>query len=368
MVTVAPQNIKHCGTETTTQNIPRPRQRQHRLVSFSTAVTTVPTIARSDFSPQEKQAYWYTSKDFLCMKKKNRIYKRLAYSTVKFRHVKRPIPVKRPIAVIEAAADSAASGHYFPIDFNGGHHDESAPATPVGTANGSNMHSLARDKFSISHQEQQQQHECKKFLEVTLPLISVGRLCLQGYIVVFDETAVYVFTKQGTLIQKGRRDPHRNIYLLQIPTVEPRVLVTSPSAFLAQRNIAANAYELKAVPALISYLHGCAGFIPKDTWIDGINAGYYATWPGLTAARVRRHLQKLEITTLGHMKLVSKRVRSRTTPRKKPRVGVFVVNIDDLEQQIAMDLPGRYPVTSSSGNKYIFLMYDFDSNYIKVLQ
>jgi hypothetical protein len=32
-----------------------------------------------------------------------------------------------------------------------------------------------------------------------------------------------------------------------------------------------------------------------------------------------------------------------------------------------MDLPGRYPVTSARGHKYIFVMYDYDSNFINAI-
>ena len=38
---------------------------------------------------------------------------------------------------------------------------------------------------------------------------------------------------------------------------------------------------------------------------------------------------------------------------------------DDMKNLIAMDLPGRFPTTSASGNKYIFVMVDYDSDYIK---
>mmetsp|Transcript_27957 Transcript_27957/g.60145 ORF Transcript_27957/g.60145 Transcript_27957/m.60145 type:complete len:98 (-) Transcript_27957:541-834(-) len=37
---------------------------------------------------------------------------------------------------------------------------------------------------------------------------------------------------------------------------------------------------------------------------------------------------------------------------------------DDLKHTIATDLSGRYPTTSTREHKYIFLMFDFDSNYI----
>ena len=34
-----------------------------------------------------------------------------------------------------------------------------------------------------------------------------------------------------------------------------------------------------------------------------------------------------------------------------------------MKNLIAMDFAGRYPVTSKRGHKYIFIMYDYDSNY-----
>ena len=127
--------------------------------------------------------------------------------------------------------------------------------------------------------------------------------------------------------------------------------------------IANNAYELRAVPALISYLHACTGFIPKETWLDGIAKGYYNTWPGITVQSVRKHLKKSEITTLGHQKLIRQNI---CPTHKKPRskvhdVGVVIVDTNEMDEtmknMVAMDLPGRFPITSASGHKYIFIMY-----------
>ena len=46
-----------------------------------------------------------------------------------------------------------------------------------------------------------------------------------------------------------------------------------------------------------------------------------------------------------------------------------MVGPDDLSKEmknmIAFDLPGRYPITSADGYKYIFIMYDLDSENIK---
>ena len=41
-----------------------------------------------------------------------------------------------------------------------------------------------------------------------------------------------------------------------------------------------------------------------------------------------------------------------------------VVSPDRLKEHLATNLPGRYPVTSARGHKYLFVMYDFDANYI----
>ena len=36
-----------------------------------------------------------------------------------------------------------------------------------------------------------------------------------------------------------------------------------------------------------------------------------------------------------------------------------------MKNTIAMDLPGRFHITLGSGNKYIFIILDYDSDYIK---
>ena len=58
--------------------------------------------------------------------------------------------------------------------------------------------------------------ECKKFVEISLPLVLVGRLCVHGMIVIFDAFSVYIYNKEGTVITKGRWDPLRNLYMIPI--------------------------------------------------------------------------------------------------------------------------------------------------------
>ena len=152
-----------------------------------------------------------------------------------------------------------------------------------------------------------------------------------------------------------------------------------------EEHTAANAYHMTNVPSLISYLHACAGFPVLTTWIHAINKGWYSTWPGLTSSRVRKHMKPSEHTSMGHMKMISKGIRSTQTiptavveeepepplePITKPVSNVHDVFVHCIENPlyddrntVAVNLPGRYPVTSFDGHKYIFIMHDTITNY-----
>jgi hypothetical protein len=69
-----------------------------------------------------------------------------------------------------------------------------------------------------------------------------------------------------------------------------------------------------------------------------------------------------------------KREPSTSPQTKEHDLRVFTINTTELEKEVPMgtplknlmatDLPGRYPVTSRKGNKYMFVLYDYDSNLI----
>ena len=41
--------------------------------------------------------------------------------------------------------------------------------------------------------------------------------------------------------------------------------------------------------------------------------------------------------------------------------------LNHTKNQISMDMTGRYPITSKRRNKYILVMVDWDSNYMKLI-
>jgi hypothetical protein len=104
------------------------------------------------------------------------------------------------------------------------------------------------------------------------------------------------------------------------------------------------------------------------------NHALFSSWPGLNEQRVEKYLSKSTSTTKDHLN--QQRQNARTTkikdaelldPESDPDHGiktqfVYAATID--AGQIYTDQTGRFPVVSSKGNKYIMILYDYDSNAI----
>jgi hypothetical protein len=106
----------------------------------------------------------------------------------------------------------------------------------------------------------------------------------------------------------------------------------------------------------------------------GNKNGFFSSWPGLTEHAVEKHLSKSTSTIKGHFN--QQRQNARTTKIKDDKVIVTEPNLDHgIKTQFAYaatidagqvytDQTGRFPVVSSKGNKYIMILYDYDSNVI----
>ena len=153
--------------------------------------------------------------------------------------------------------------------------------------------------------------KCHKFREIWLPLLSVPQLCKANLTVTFKGGTVNVSDDDGNILITGFLDPINGLFLVPLDdrTEEQRVKSRQPSMFASlvpgtaqhsmkidtnditapilltpEEHTAANAYCMTNIPALISYLHACAGFPVLATWIYAINKGWYSTWPGLTSS------------------------------------------------------------------------------------
>jgi hypothetical protein len=107
---------------------------------------------------------------------------------------------------------------------------------------------------------------------------------------------------------------------------------------------------------------------------QGNKNGFFSSRPGLNEHNVEKYLSKSTSTAKGHLN--QQRQNARTTKIKDAQLldseadidhgiktqYVYAATID--AGQIYTDQTGRFPVVSSKGNKYIMVLYDYDSNAI----
>jgi hypothetical protein len=76
-----------------------------------------------------------------------------------------------------------------------------------------------------------------------------------------------------------------------------------------KREMINNAYSIPSTEGKIKFLHAAAGFPVEETWMNAINGGNYATWPGLNTRAVRCHFPESKETQKEHMKKQRQNIR-----------------------------------------------------------
>jgi hypothetical protein len=195
-------------------------------------------------------------------------------------------------------------------------------------------------------------------------LLSVGQMCDSGCSVTFTASSVTV-TNGGSTILTGNRDTQSNLWIVPLnPT---------PPLNSGQKHSAHNDYEQKSIQDTITYLHGCCFSPVTDTWLKSIQNGHFATWPSVTVENVHKYLAKSDAMAKFHLNQFRQNIRSTqqvvvvTDPetdmvQEEKCHYLYATTLET--NQIYSDLTGRFPTTSLSGNKYILILYDYDSNSI----
>jgi hypothetical protein len=217
--------------------------------------------------------------------------------------------------------------------------------------------------------------EAHLFPNLAHALLSIGLLCDHGCTAIFDKQHVKI-SYQNAIILKGYRDPDTNLWKVPLqPTAQP-----APTWILPHTKHRANsAYQTSTQTGLITYLHAACGSPGPSTWMKAIRSGHFATSPGLTAKLVKDKLPKSIATVKGHLNRQQKNIRSTKPDSNKTGIDedanppsdapnqrshhVFAA-VTKVTGQIAIDLTSQFPVTSSRGNKYILVLYDYYSNAI----
>ena len=113
-------------------------------------------------------------------------------------------------------------------------------------------------------------------------LVSVGKLSDAGYCTIFmpGNQGVHVIDGNnvkihvsGEAVLRGWRD-HQGLW--RVPLEDGNSAPLSPRQLKESLN---NVFDLPSTEQTIRYLHACAGFPTKRTWIKAIKKGNFIGWP-----------------------------------------------------------------------------------------
>jgi hypothetical protein len=194
-------------------------------------------------------------------------------------------------------------------------------------------------------------------------LISLAQLCDDDCIAIFTKYDVQII-KDDQVIIKGQRMPNG---LWSVPITK----TTQPQANAILRTD-------KPKLDLAAYLHATFGSPSSSTLVRAIRRGHLTTVPVLTTNLITNHLPKSIATALGHQDQEAKHLRSTKTflpsepvnddlspplEEKCHQLRTMVLDKQDIIKSYS-DQTGRFPIPSSRGNHYLFVLYHYDTNSI----
>jgi len=107
--------------------------------------------------------------------------------------------------------------------------------------------------------------QCARIDTLKLPLVAVKQLCKYGMTVTFFGDTVHVHNPSGALVVEGRCGPnYGDLYMIPIDGSSKRVNLCDPSSMgeipSSHKGKAWAGCDIRAVPALVHFLHATAGF------------------------------------------------------------------------------------------------------------
>ena len=229
----------------------------------------------------------------------------------------------------------------------------------------------------------------------THSLLSMGQLCDSGCEVTFTARNVHV-RLDSTILFTETRSPDTALWhlsLLDPPADNDRI---DPDPPLLHHSYAAVA---SATPPadLVAFAHASLFSPALSTLKTALDRGYLPDFPGLTSATLTKYPPQSITMIKGHMdqsrkNQCSTKPKLRTAmepattisdpdspydsadafPHSEPKntrthhCYAAVVEPNPVTGQIHSDQTGRFVVASSTGNNYLLVVYDYDSNGILV--
>jgi hypothetical protein len=146
-------------------------------------------------------------------------------------------------------------------------------------------------------------------------LISIPKMADADYIAVYDKNKATIYDATTTMITASA-DP-----IVMAPRCQTtglwKLALDSPvqdtqdnTIFLAAVKMANAIFDLPNNQQTMLCYHVSVGFPPKETFLDAVRTGNYATWPGLMTQLTIKHFSDSNETQKGHMKAQHQGVQS----------------------------------------------------------
>jgi hypothetical protein len=210
-------------------------------------------------------------------------------------------------------------------------------------------------------------------------LTSLAQLCDDDCIAIFNRYDVKIL-KNNQVIIKGTRMPNSlwSVPILASPNRQLNsVSILDPPAHQANGVLRTD----KPKQELATYLHATLGSPAPSTLLRAIRREHFSTIPGLTTNLISKHLPKSIATTLGHQDQEAKKLCSTKVIPSAPAVDSSDADLapplDIKSHQICAmlfdkqdllksysDQTGKFPIPSSRGNHYLFVLYHHNTNSI----
>jgi hypothetical protein len=200
-------------------------------------------------------------------------------------------------------------------------------------------------------------------------------------------TKTTMFMATNPPVLESERCKHTGMWTLNLnpeTTISNQEFPTAPPETL---NVI---FDLPSFRETFLWYHASVGFLPKETFVDAVRKGNYATWPKLTVTLINRYFLDSNKTIKGHLKgqrqgICSTKQIALENINKDEQVRIKIeganshfhhipitktneafFRIEDLSDSIHTDQTGAFPFTSQHGNRYIMVTIRLDANYIFV--
>ena len=225
-------------------------------------------------------------------------------------------------------------------------------------------------------------------------LLSIGKLCDARCTAIFDDTSVKIYQNRNVIIAprappllQGTRNTATNpLYTIHLPTQPDRPTIPTPPP---QQSISERANATLHNPSIrnrVAFYHAALFSPTITTWLTAHKLKHLDSLPAITPKQITKYGPLSQATIQGHRHSHRSNIRSTKCAKTGPLPLTYAaaaanaaelqpdpihlrthnVYVSDIEitGRTFSDQTGRFICPSLSGNNYVFVLYDYDTNSI----